>query len=248
MRENYNLCQVLHLLECAVGEAAEEAPPPVSDEYIPPQSYDFEEARKLGYVVVTGGGAENVSALDEFIADWDAGRDGLVYVIKEGRQGKALATCFISKDGQLTAYNDYSQIGGEVLRKEYADIGAQVDTEGLQYYVTDSDGEGYFLFRIRNGSALEKCSGTVIGSTEREDGILLLTYGTTNGQQGQKIYLNIFVDGQTEVTRSGAKGTSADIKLGDEIEVWVDPSYMADSPNTVRAATVSAKPPQGTQT
>lgn len=39
--------------------------------------------------MVTDDGVENAAALDRFIEDWEDGKDSSIYLIKEGKQGKA---------------------------------------------------------------------------------------------------------------------------------------------------------------
>ena len=241
--ENYNIGPALHLVRFIIGDVEE---PAVTDNgYIPPQAYDYDQARELGYVVVTNDSVDNVVALDRFINNWEQGKNASVYLVKEGKQGKPIVTLFLSRNGKLIAYNDYTQIGGEVFQKEYVSIGVQTEAGGFQYYVTDSDGEGYLLFRLESGTAvLKECAGTVVVSTPRDGGTSLLIYGTTNGQNFQKVYLNVFVDDKTAVTRSGVTVSSGDIQLGDSITAQLDTAYTSEVPNTVRAFAVTARLPE----
>lgn len=242
VRENYNIGPVLHLVHFNIGDVEE---PAVTDNgYIPPQTYDYGRARELGYVVVTDDGVENAAALDRFIEDWEDGKDSSIYLIKEGKQGKPLATLFLSRNGRLIAYNDYTQIGGEVFQKEYADIGVFSEEGKFSYYVTDWEGESYFLFERGTGTQLkeEEYGGTIVASTPHEDGITYMIYGFRTGSEGEKSYINVFADNRTKIVRSGNETQIDALQLGDDVAVVTDPAYMPQTPNTVRAEVIWAVP------
>lgn len=239
--EEYNIGRAVHMIGFSIGETEETESGEMS--YRPPETYDYDRAEELGYVVVTEKGVENIATLDRFIKNWEDGKGSLVYLIKEGKQGKPIVTQFISQKGKIIAFNDYTQIGGEIFEKEYKGIGVQAEVGGIQYYVVDSDGEGYLLFRMEtDGDELRMCSGAVVAATERNEGASLLIYGTTNEESVRELYINILIDEQTDITRDGKPASFEEIKLGDNITAQIDTNYTSEIPNTVRAVTLKAQP------
>ncbi len=238
--QNYNTGSALHLICFSVGGTDDFE----NIMYVPPQSYDFEEAKALGYVVVMDSGVENVEALDRFIDAWENDREDSVYLIKEGKQGKPLATLLFSRGGKIIAFNDYTQIGGEVFQKEYLSIGVQTVGDTLQYYVSDVDGEGYLLFEIKNNgsSEEEEYGGRIVASTPREDGVIYLVNGFRTGLEEEMFFINVFVDSRTKTIRSGTEVDADALQLGDDIAIIADPAYTPQTPNTIRASLIWAVP------
>ena len=96
--EEYNIGRAVHMIGFSIGETEETESSEMS--YRPPETYDYDRAEELGYVVVTEKGVENIATLDRFIKNWEDGKGSLVYLIKEGKQGKPIVTQFISQKGR----------------------------------------------------------------------------------------------------------------------------------------------------
>lgn len=239
VHQKYNIGSALHLFRLSVGEAGT----PAGTSYEPPVTYDFDEAKGYGYVVVTGDGVENIRSLVLFILDWKAGRDSSVYLIREGEMRNPAATLILCRDGRLTAYFDDSQAGGKIVREDFEEFRVVQNSNGAEYFLVDSAGRDWLLAMTGGpGNFPDEYWGTIVASTPREDGVTYLIYGSRTGQDGGNRYLNVFVDSRTRAVRAGEETQASALQLGDEIAVMHDPDYQPQTPNTVRAALVWAVP------